>query len=59
MVTFQDIADESNLSDFEKLAIEKSRQWRLTSSAYAQEHGTRPSTIGFVLNSNPLALLAW
>ncbi|KAI1617161.1 Alpha/Beta hydrolase protein [Exophiala viscosa] len=30
-----------------------------TGSAYAQEHGTRPATIGFVLASNPLALLAW
>ena len=28
-------------------------------SAYAYEQGTRASTIGIVLASNPLALLAW
>lgn len=28
-------------------------------NAYAREHGTRPSTIGLVLSSSPLALLAW
>jgi len=27
--------------------------------AYAITHATRPSTIGFVLASNPLSLLAW
>lgn len=27
--------------------------------AYALEHGTRPATIGLVLSSSPLALLAW
>ena len=28
-------------------------------SAYAIEHATRPSTIGLVVSTNPLALLAW
>ncbi|KAK0353752.1 hypothetical protein LTS02_007981 [Friedmanniomyces endolithicus] len=28
-------------------------------NAYAREHGTRPSTIGLVLSSSPVALLAW
>lgn len=28
-------------------------------SAYARMHGTRPSTIGLVLSSSPIALLAW
>ena len=27
--------------------------------AYADEHGTRPATIGLVLSSSPIALLAW
>ena len=27
--------------------------------AYAQEHGTRPATIGLVLSSSPIALLSW
>lgn len=37
----------------------RTQQFLLTGSAYAMEHGTRTSTIGLVLNSNPLALLAW
>lgn len=28
-------------------------------SAYAMEDGTRPSTIGHVLSTSPMALLAW
>ena len=28
-------------------------------AAYAREHGTRPGTIGLVLSSSPVALLAW
>lgn len=54
-----DIPDESTLTEFEKTAVENAKLWRVTGSAYAQEHGTRPATIGFVLNSNPLSLLAW
>lgn len=33
--------------------------WAQTGSAYAAEHGTRPSTIALVLNTNPLAMLTW
>ncbi|KAK5656640.1 hypothetical protein OQA88_4620 [Cercophora sp. LCS_1] len=33
--------------------------WGATGSAYAVEHGTRPSTISLVLNTNPLGMLAW
>jgi microsomal epoxide hydrolase len=51
--------DKDKLTDFEKQAIEKSVQWRQTGSAYSSEHGTRPATIGHVLSSSPLALLAW
>lgn len=28
-------------------------------NAYARMHGTRPGTIGLVLSSSPVALLAW
>ena len=28
-------------------------------SDYARHHGTRPATIGLVLSSSPIALLAW
>ncbi|KAK4182769.1 putative epoxide hydrolase [Podospora australis] len=33
--------------------------WASTGSAYANEHGTRPSTLSLVLQTNPLAMLAW
>ncbi|KAJ4988845.1 epoxide hydrolase 6 [Stagonosporopsis vannaccii] len=59
MMTANEKPDESKLTELEKKAIESANAWRQTGSAYAQEHGTRPSTIGSVLSSNPLALLAW
>lgn len=51
--------DYSQLSDLEKVSIESARAWKERGNAYAMEHATRPSTIGSVLSSNPLALLAW
>jgi microsomal epoxide hydrolase len=59
LMTFKDQPDETNLSDLEKNAVKSASAWRQAGGAYAQEHGTRPSTIGNVLSSNPLALLAW
>jgi hypothetical protein len=47
------------MNKMEKDALEHAKKWQETGMAYAQEHGTRPSTIGNVLSSNPLALLAW
>lgn len=55
----EDKPDESKLTDFEKKAVKSAETWEQTGSAYAMEHATRPSTIGNVLHSNPLALLAW
>lgn len=43
----------------EKEALSHGLEWRATGTAYAQEHCTRPSTIGNVISSNPLAILAW
>lgn len=51
--------DQSKLSDIEKQGLKRGEAWRATGTAYAMEHATKPSTIGFVLNSNPIALLAW
>jgi|SRR5271154_4376790 len=41
--------------------VESEQESLVTNSgaAYALEQGTSPSTIGFVLSSSPLALLAW
>ena len=43
----------------EKKQQEFVNAWAQTGSAYAVEHGTRPSTISLVLNTNPLAMLTW
>ena len=50
---------EGTISDVEKAGLKRWEEWRATGTAYAMEHATRPSTIGFVLSSNPLALLGW
>ena len=47
------------LSEVEKEGLRRGNGFVEKGRAYALEHGTRPSTIGFVLASNPLALLAW
>lgn len=51
-------ADSLPLSDAEKKA-QSHRNFVSQGSAYAMEHGTRTATIGLVLSSSPLALLAW
>ncbi|KAF1835734.1 epoxide hydrolase-like protein [Decorospora gaudefroyi] len=47
------------LTAMDKVALERSKKFMTTGFAYSQIHGTRPSTIGSVLCSNPLAILAW
>lgn len=53
------ISDDSALTEVEKKGILRGNTWKASGNAYAFEQATRPSTIGFVLGSNPLALLAW
>lgn len=50
---------ESDLNEVEKKQLKRAEGFGLYNSAYAIEHGTKPATIGFVLDSSPLALLAW
>ncbi|CBX97648.1 similar to epoxide hydrolase [Plenodomus lingam JN3] len=59
MFTTPDQPDENTLSPLEKKALDRAATWRASGTAYAQEHGSRPNTIGAVLSSSPLALLAW
>lgn len=47
-VTATDLEDLKRATEFSK-----------TASGYALEQATRPSTLGLVLSSSPLALLAW
>ncbi|KAF2470951.1 epoxide hydrolase-like protein [Lindgomyces ingoldianus] len=48
-----------SMSPLERGATERAAKWRQRGTAYAQEHATRPNTIGFALSSSPLALMAW
>ena len=47
------------MTDIEKEALARRKTWGETGTAYANEHGSRPSTIGLALSTNPLALLSW
>ncbi|KAJ5623258.1 hypothetical protein N7490_011863 [Penicillium lividum] len=50
---------DDHLSDAEKRGIERQSKFRMLDFAYGIEHGTRPSTIGHVVSTSPMALLAW
>ncbi len=52
------VADDQ-INEAERQGLKRMGKFLATGSAYSQEHGTRPATIGFVLASSPLALLAW
>lgn len=48
-----------DVSDAEKVGLGRAHAWQLGGTAYAQEHGTRPGTIGLVLSASPIAMLSW
>ena len=52
-------SDPSSLNELEKEGIQRAKWFHNLGSAYALEQATKPSTIGLVLASSPLALLAW
>ncbi|GAA87738.1 epoxide hydrolase [Aspergillus luchuensis IFO 4308] len=47
------------ITEEDKRALARAQWFGTYGSGYALEHGTRPSTIGNVLSTNPVALLAW
>lgn len=47
------------LSEQEQKGVKRMEEFKTVGSAYALEHGTKPSTIGLVLSSSPIAQLAW
>jgi microsomal epoxide hydrolase len=47
------------LGEQDQKSIGRATDFATLGSAYAREHGQRPSTIGLVLSSSPIALLAW
>jgi microsomal epoxide hydrolase len=50
---------DDHLNAFEIEGIKRAKNFVTTGTGYAMEQGTRPSTIGHVLASSPIALLAW
>jgi microsomal epoxide hydrolase len=52
-------ASEDDLTTAEKQGVARGMDFFKFGIAYALEHGTRTSTIGLVLASNPVALMAW
>ena len=51
--------EEKKLEPDEQAAVRRARDFTNMGSAYARFHGQRPATIGLILSTNPLALLAW
>lgn len=47
------------MSQEDQKALGRQTDFSTSGNAYARHHGTRPSTIGLVLSSSPIALLAW
>ncbi|GKU09059.1 unnamed protein product [Fusarium langsethiae] len=52
-----DVTDE--VTEAEKEGLIRGEEFMTRGSAYAITHATKPSTIGLVLSSSPLALLTW
>ncbi|KAF2708440.1 alpha/beta-hydrolase [Pleomassaria siparia CBS 279.74] len=50
---------DGDISATERKGLDRAEDFSERASAYAIEHGTRPATIGFVLQSSPIALFAW
>lgn len=50
---------DDDLNELEQRGFDRFNRFLSHGKAYAEEHGTRPATIGHVLASSPLALLAW
>jgi len=51
--------DKSTLSARERKGLERGEKFLQEGRAYAQEHATRPATIGLALSASPIALLSW
>lgn len=52
-------ADKLHVEKSEKEAMPRGDDWQRYGTAYAREHGTKTATIGLVLSSSPIAMLAW
>ncbi|KAJ7795701.1 Alpha/Beta hydrolase protein [Mycena olivaceomarginata] len=56
----QEIADKNiTLSDVQKIALQRTVDWRTTGQSYLQEQTFKPNDIGLALYDNPVGQLAW
>ncbi|KAI9148733.1 epoxide hydrolase [Paramyrothecium foliicola] len=55
----EDFLSMDNITQAEKEHVERMKVFASTGSAYIFKHGQRPSTVGLMLSSNPLAMLTW
>ena len=53
------IFDQSAVADPEKAQLSRLAEFATTGNAYTKEHGTKGATIGLVLSTSTLALLAY
>jgi microsomal epoxide hydrolase len=51
--------DTTSYTPLEKVGLLRGAEFKSIGSAYALEHATFPSTIGFAVSASPLALLPW
>ncbi|TXT06046.1 hypothetical protein VHUM_03519 [Vanrija humicola] len=51
--------DVKGLDELDQRAMKRAVQWERWGQGYFWEHATKPATIGAVLESSPIALLAW
>jgi len=58
-VTSMDSVDKSQLDEYEQACLERFDLFQKYEFAYKWEQATKTATIGFVLESSPVALLAW
>jgi microsomal epoxide hydrolase len=47
------------ITEAEQEGLRRGRKNMQTGSSYAFQHATKPATIGLILSTNPVALLAW
>ncbi|KAF2995546.1 hypothetical protein E8E13_003040 [Curvularia kusanoi] len=59
LFTVAEQLDLEKLDAGEKKGLEQALEFRKRGSAYQQIHATKPATIGHVVQSTPLAVLAW
>lgn len=48
-----------SLDEFERTNVERGMAFVANENAYAKEHASRPATLGLLVSTSPLALLAW